>query len=147
MEPPYTLIKKLSWWDSPLTIKGRNAGVLNIIAKFDDETLPVVDFLNNSLQVEYRAAYDDILTKYEDLLPSRCIFDYTYPEIKDTYQPINTSAYEGEDFPNDTALVDALFKNYETNHTAMRQNIDQWDKKMEAWYAAIKDNPDKTKTT
>jgi hypothetical protein len=145
MEPPYTLIKKLSWWDSPLTIKGRNTGVLNIIAEFGDETLPIVDFLNNSLQVEYLAAYDDILTKYEDLLPSRCIFDYIYPEIKDTYQPINTSVYQSTEFPNDTALVDALFKNYETNHTAMRQNIDQWDKIMEAWYAAIKDNPDRAK--
>jgi hypothetical protein len=135
----------LSWWDSPLTIKSRNTGLLNIIAEFGDETLPIVDFLNNSFQLEYLAAHDVILTKYENLLQVGCIFDYTYPVIKDTYQPIDTSVCQSTEFPNDTTLVETLLKEYETNHTAMMENINQWDKTLEAWYAAIKDNPDKAK--
>jgi hypothetical protein len=137
----YTNIKELLWWDSPLFIKDKNTGVNHIIIEYLDETYNIVDFLNYSLFVEYSKAYDDILSKYEDYLKIKSIFEYAYPGIKETYQPILKIIYEYEDYPDDNTLVEALLKEYQSQINTMQYNICEWEKVMAAWYTQIKDNP------
>lgn len=138
-------VKETDWRGNPLTIKGRNQGVQEIIAEYIGETYNIVDFLNHTLLFDYRLAYDKILDKYENLMQTGNILECGYPEIETPCLPLQKTAYESENYPTDTALVEALLKEYEKNYREMEQNIARWDTVMQAWYTRIHSNPDNPK--
>jgi hypothetical protein len=124
---------RLPWGDDTITIKGRNNGVKHLTVFFDDEKLNIVDFLNHSLEAEYAAIYETIMSAYEAKLKSNDIFAHNFPETKIICKKINTP--QPQDNPiNDTELIETLLKEYHICLDDLKAHFKQYEAHVERWY-------------
>jgi hypothetical protein len=109
---------RLPWGQDTITIKGRNTGIENLTVHFDGETLNIVDFLNHSLNAEYAAIYEEIMSRYEAKLncdSNGSIFDLNFPEADFTVKMINPSELTSPLPAADKDLIETLIAEYNTH--------------------------------
>jgi hypothetical protein len=125
---------RLPWGQDTITIKGRNAGVEALTVHFDDEHLNIIDFLNNSLNAEYAALYETIMSKYESRLKFGSLFDHAFPETAFTAQKIAPSQSTSALPTADKELIEALFKEYHTYLDDIKTHFKAYEITIKKWF-------------
>ena len=124
---------RIPWGTNTITIKGRNAGIEALTVHFDDESFYIIDFLNTSLNAEYAALYEEIMSRYESKLKSGSLFDHSFPETPFTPQKI-TSSQPTPAPSTDKELIEALLKEYNTYLGYIREHFREYEAEVEGWY-------------
>ena len=124
---------RIPWGTDTITIKGRNAGIEALTVHFDDESFYIIDFLNTSLNAEYAALYEEIMSRYESKLKSGTLFDHGFPETPFTPKKINPS--NSTPAPTtDKELIEALLKEYKAYLEYIKEHFKQYEAEVERWY-------------
>jgi hypothetical protein len=124
---------RLPWGQDTITIKGRNAGVEALTVHFDGEQLNIIDFLNNSLNAEYAALYETIMSKYEARLKSGSIFDHGFPETAFLGQKI-TPSKPTVPITTDNDLIIALLAEYNTHLNYIKIHLKEYETNVAKWF-------------
>jgi hypothetical protein len=128
---------RLPWGQDTITIKGRNTGIQHLTVYFDDEQLNILDFLNHSLQAEYAAMYENIMSKYEARLKSDKIFDHDFPEAKFACKKIDAAEYKSTPSLNDKEIIEALLKEYHVCLEQVKGHFQQYEAHVERWFSGL----------
>jgi hypothetical protein len=128
---------KIPWDNNTITIKGRNSGVTTLTVHFDGETLNIVDFLNHSLNAEYAAQYEEIMSRYEAKLKSGSIFDYNFPEAASTVKKINLSQLKHPLPAADKDLIELLLAEYNICLDCLNPLFKEYEATVEKWFNSL----------
>ena len=132
---------RLPWRSKTITVKGCNAGAEHLTAHFDGDTLTLIDFLNASLNAEYAAIYEEIMSRYEAKLKSGSLFDHGFPEASFVPEKLDISKYASPTPPDDKAMIDTLLKEYNTYLDRIKERFGEYEKKVEGWFNTLQKNP------
>ena len=128
---------RLPWGQDTITIKGNNSGAQTLTVHFDGETLNIIDFLNHSLNAEYAARCEAIMSKYEPRLKTGSLFDHAFPETAFTPQTINPSLPEPAVPADDKTLIAALLKEYTTCLDHLKAHFQDYETAVEKWFEML----------
>jgi hypothetical protein len=124
---------RLPWGQDTITVKGGNSGVQALTVHFDGETLNIVDFLNHSLNAEYAARCEAVMSKYEPRLKTGSLFDHAFPETAFTPQKITPSRPEPAASTDDKTLIAALLKEYTACLDHLQAHFKEYEISVEQW--------------
>jgi hypothetical protein len=124
---------QIPWGNDTITITGRNAGTEALTVHFDNETLNIIDFLNTSLNAEYAALYESIMSRYEAKLKGGNLFDHGFPETAFTPQKLAPSQPAPITPIDDKTLIDSLIKEYNTYLERIKEQFREYEKEVEGW--------------
>jgi hypothetical protein len=125
---------KIPWGNDAITIKGRNSGAETLTVHFDGETLNIVDFLNHSLNAEYAALYEEIMSRYEAKLNCGSIFDHNFPEAAFAVKRIDLSSLKHPLPANDKELIELLLAEYNICLNDLKAYFKKYETHVEQWY-------------
>jgi hypothetical protein len=125
---------RLPWGQDTITITGRNAGAKALTVHFDGETLNIVDFLNTSLNAEYAALYETLMSKYESKLKTGSLFDHAFPETAFPGQKIDPSQSKPPLPTTDKELIEALIAEYNTHLDYIKAHFKEYKTAVEKWF-------------
>jgi hypothetical protein len=125
---------RLPWGQDTITIKGRNSGIENLTVHFDGETLNIVDFLNHSLNAEYAAIYEEIMSRYEAKLKSGNILDDNFPEAAFTVKKIDPSELKLPLPAADKELIELLLAEYNICLDCLKPLFQEYEAVVEKWF-------------
>jgi hypothetical protein len=128
---------RLPWGNDTITIKGRNAGTEALTVHFDNETLNIIDFLNASLNAEYAALYESIMSRYEAKLKGGSLFDHGFPETAFTPQKLTPSQPTPITPIDDKTLIDSLLKEYNSYLNRIKEQFIEYEKVAEKWFDSL----------
>ena len=123
----------IPWGKDSITIKGNNAGAETLIVYFDNETLKIIDFLNNSLIAEYAAIYEEIMSRYEAKLNGGNLFDNGFPEATFTPEKIEPSNPD-RIAKDDKGMIDALLNEYNIYLAHIKERFKEYEVEVEIWF-------------
>jgi len=125
---------RIPWGDDTIIITGRNSGVEALTVHFDNETLNIIDFLNTSLNAEYAALYESIMSRYEAKLKGGSLFDHGFPETAFTPSKLEISQAAADIPMEDKTLIDTLLKEYSTYLVFIREHFKEYELSVEKWF-------------
>jgi hypothetical protein len=128
---------RLPWGQDTITVKGGNSGAEALTVHFDGETLNIVDFLNHSLNAEYAARYEAVMSKYEARLKTGSLFDHAFPETAFTPQKINPSRPETAAPTDDKTLIAALLNEYAACLDHLKTRFKEYETAVEKWFSEL----------
>ena len=128
---------RIPWGDDTITITGRNSGTDALTVHFDNETLNIIDFLNTSLNAEYAALYESIMSRYEAKLKGGSLFDHGFPETAFTPQKLAPSQPTPIVPLDDKTLIDSLLKEYNTYLECIKEQFRGYEKVAEKWFDSL----------
>ena len=128
---------RISWGDDTIIITGRNAGTEALTVHFDNETLNIIDFLNTSLNAEYAALYESIMSRYEAKLKGGSLFDHGFPETVFTPQKLTPSQPTLKTPIYDKTLIDSLIKEYNNYLVYIEDNFKKFEAEVEKWFERL----------
>ena len=134
---------RLPWGQDTITIKGRNAGIEHLTVHFDGETLNIVDFLNHSLNAEYAAIYEEIMSRYEAKLKSGNILDHNFPEAAFTVKKIDPAELKLPLPAADKDLIETLIAEYNIRLDYLKECFKKYEPTVEKWFNDLPDNKKK----
>jgi len=124
---------RIPWGDDTITITGRNSGADALTVHFDNETLNIIDFLNTSLNAEYAALYESIMSRYEAKLKNGSLFDHGFPETAFTPQKLTPSQPATITPIDDKTLIDSLFKEYNNYLDQIKEQFKEYETLVKKW--------------
>jgi hypothetical protein len=128
---------RLPWGQDIIIIKGRNSGIENLTVHFDSETLNIVDFLNHSLNAEYAAIYEQIMSCYEAKLKTGSIFDHNFPEATSAVKKIDLSRLKSPLPTADKELIELLLAEYNTRLDTIKEYFRKYEPTVEKWFSGL----------
>jgi len=129
---------QIPWGNDTITITGRNAGTEALTVHFDNETLDIIDFLNTSLNAEYAALYESIMSRYEAKLKGGSLFDHGFPETAFTPQKVTPSQPTLITPIDDKTLIDSLLKEYNTYLEQIKEQFREYEAELEKWVDSLR---------
>jgi hypothetical protein len=124
--------------DETITITGDNTGADHLIVHYDDgDESPIVQFLSNSLTVQYALFYEAIMKKYEARLKDHCLFAHNFPEKVFTGNKLNLAPVNVETPIGDKALIDSLIAEYNNYLAYLKDTFARYETQVEAWFNAL----------
>ena len=128
---------RIPWGDDTIIIKGRNSGAEALTVHFDNETLNIIDFLNTSLNAEYAALYESIMSRYEAKLKGGSLFDHGFPETAFTPQKLAPSQPTPISLIDDKTLIDSLLKEYNTYLDHIKEQFREYESHVDQWFNGL----------
>ena len=125
---------RLPWGQDTITIKGRNAGIEHLTVHFDGETLNIVDFLNHSLNAEYAAIYEEIMSRYEAKLKNGNILDHNFPEADFPVKKIDPAELTTPLSTADKELMEILIAEYNIRLDYIKKCFKEYEPTVEKWF-------------
>jgi hypothetical protein len=124
---------RLPWGNDTITITGRNAGTEALTVHFDNETLNIIDFLNASLNAEYAALYESIMSRYEAKLKGGNLFDHGFPET--AFFPQKLASSQTPTNPtDDKAVIDTLLRKYNIYLDRINEYFREYESHVDQWF-------------
>ena len=130
---------RIPWGKDTIIITGRNSGTEALTVHFDNETLNIIDFLNTSLNAEYAALYESIMSRYEAKLKGGSIFDHGFPETAFTPQKLTPSQPATIAPLDDKTLINSLLKEYNTYLEHIKEQFKEYKIIVEQWLNGLRD--------
>ena len=130
---------RIPWGDDTIIITGRKAGAEALTVHFDNETLNIIDFLNTSLNAEYAALYESIMSRYEAKLKGSSLFDHGFPETAFTPQKLTPSQPAIVTPIDDKTLIDCLIKEYNTYLERIKGYFVEYESHIDQWFNGLRD--------
>jgi hypothetical protein len=130
---------RIPWGNDTITITGRNAGTEALTVHFDNETLNIIDFLNTSLNAEYAALYESIMSRYEAKLKGGNLFDHGFPETAFTPQKLTPSQPAPISPIDDKTLIDSLIKEYNSYLEHIKEQFREYESHVDQWFNGLRD--------
>jgi len=128
---------RIPWGDDTIIITGRKAGAEALTVHFDNETLNIIDFLNTSLNAEYAALYESIMSRYEAKLKGGSLFDHGFPETAFTPQKLAPSQPTPISLIDDKTLIDSLLKEYNTYLDHIKEQFREYESHVDQWFNGL----------
>jgi len=128
---------RIPWGNDTITITGRNSGADALTVHFDNETLNIIDFLNTSLNAEYAALYESIMSRYEAKLKGGSLFDHGFPETAFTPQKLAPSQPTPISLIDDKTLIDSLLKEYNTYLERIKEYFREYESHVDQWFNGL----------
>ena len=127
---------RIPWGDDTIIIKGRNSGAEALTVHFDNETLNIIDFLNTSLNAEYAALYESIMSRYEAKLKGGSLFDQGFPETVFTPQKL-ASSQTPTNPTDDKAVIDTLLRKYNIYLDRINEYFREYESHVDQWFSGL----------
>jgi hypothetical protein len=126
----------LPWGQDTITIKGRNAGIQHLTVYYDDEELNIIDFLNNSLMVEYFFLFEKIMSACEAKLNNADPLDYNFPDTKFAVKKIDPLHLNPAP-ADDKGLIDILLKKYQDYLDYLKVHFKRYEGHVARWFNTL----------
>jgi len=128
---------RIPWGNDTIIIKGCNSGVEALTVHFDNETLNIIDFFNTSLNTEYAALYESIMSRYEAKLKGGSLFDHGFPETAFTPQKLTPSQPSPIAPLDDKTLIDSLLKEYNIYLECIKEQFREYESHVDQWFNGL----------